>query len=224
MDYKYPHSELSAIPTNLTVTELKKMSVAEEEIYCPFSDYNLARPTQFGFSNKKTGAGMGTLVHYVMEQLDFSTVSSIDDIGCQLKKLVSDGFVSEEDCQQIEIKKIYNFFCSDIGKRMISCNHSLRKEFSFKYMINAKDVYNTGANDKLVVQGTIDAMFEDADGKIVIVDYKTDKIIDGDTKSIVDRYHSQLDYYADAVKTILGKEVLRRQFNIIKLQNCMCNP
>ena len=39
------------------------------------------------------------------------------------------------------------------------------------------------------------------------LDYKTDKIIDGDTKSIVDRYHSQLDYYADAVKTILGKEV-----------------
>ena len=46
------------------------------------------------------------------------------------------------------------------------------------------------------MQGIIDAYFVE-DGRIVIVDYKTDRA--KDAKELIDRYQVQLDFYEKAV-------------------------
>jgi ATP-dependent helicase/nuclease subunit A len=67
-------------------------------------------------------------------------------------------------------------------------------------------------NERVLVQGIIDCLFETADGKTVLLDYKTDYIpkemseLDAE-KMLIDRHVTQLSYYAAACKTIIGKEV-----------------
>ena len=56
----------------------------------------------------------------------------------------------------------------------------------------------------ILVQGIIDAYFEEADG-LVVLDYKTDQIYT--PEGLIERYHSQLDYYAKALEQLTQKKV-----------------
>ena len=56
----------------------------------------------------------------------------------------------------------------------------------------------------VLVQGIIDAYFEESDG-LVVLDYKTDQIYT--PEGLIERYHSQLDYYAKALEQLTQKKV-----------------
>jgi ATP-dependent helicase/nuclease subunit A len=56
----------------------------------------------------------------------------------------------------------------------------------------------------LLIQGIIDAYFIEND-KIVIVDYKTDRV--DKPEELADRYHVQLEYYARALSAMTDREV-----------------
>ena len=69
------------------------------------------------------------------------------------------------------------------------------------------DIFEIKTEEKIIVQGTIDLFFEDADGELVILDYKTDKVSPHGKEAIADRYRIQLECYANALGKILGKKV-----------------
>ncbi|MBO7374944.1 MAG: PD-(D/E)XK nuclease family protein, partial [Lachnospiraceae bacterium] len=54
------------------------------------------------------------------------------------------------------------------------------------------------------VQGVIDVYFEE-NGKLVLMDYKTDKVDSAD--ELIIRYKTQLDYYSEALSRLEKKEV-----------------
>ena len=56
-------------------------------------------------------------------------------------------------------------------------------------------------DETVVMQGVIDAFFLE-DGKVVVVDYKTDRV--DDSRILIDRYQAQLDYYERALRQILN--------------------
>ena len=59
----------------------------------------------------------------------------------------------------------------------------------------------------MLIQGIIDAFFEE-DGRLVVVDYKTDLVAKG--QELIKRYQVQLDYYKEALNRITGKEVSQK--------------
>lgn len=61
----------------------------------------------------------------------------------------------------------------------------------------------------ILVQGIIDAYFEEPDG-LVVLDYKTDKI--RRKEELVERYQEQLRYYAKSVGTNDRKESKRKDY------------
>ncbi|MFA6847643.1 MAG: PD-(D/E)XK nuclease family protein, partial [Lachnospiraceae bacterium] len=60
------------------------------------------------------------------------------------------------------------------------------------------------ADETVLIQGIIDAFFIE-DGKIVIVDYKTDHV--KTPEELTKRYRIQLDYYGEALGNMLKMEV-----------------
>ena len=80
------------------------------------------------------------------------------------------------------------------------------REQSFSLLIPASEMEQRASDqDEIFVQGTIDVFFEDADGRLVLLDYKTDR---GTTPELIKkRYQTQLDLYARAIRTITGMEV-----------------
>ena len=61
--------------------------------------------------------------------------------------------------------------------------------------------------EKVILQGIIDAFIMEEDG-IILVDYKTDRVKDGE--ELRNRYQKQIDLYSEALEQILGKKVKRR--------------
>ena len=56
----------------------------------------------------------------------------------------------------------------------------------------------------VLVQGIVDVYFEE-DGQLVVLDYKTDRV--REASELVERYHTQLDYYAESLHKLTGKPV-----------------
>jgi hypothetical protein len=63
--------------------------------------------------------------------------------------------------------------------------------------------------DGVLIDGTIDLLYEASDGALVVVDYKTDRV---SGKALADRaasYHRQGQMYADAIARATGRVVSR---------------
>ncbi|MBR5910261.1 MAG: PD-(D/E)XK nuclease family protein, partial [Schwartzia sp.] len=79
-------------------------------------------------------------------------------------------------------------------------------EQSFSLLIPAAEMERRADNqDEIFLQGAIDAFFEDADGRLVLLDYKTDR--NTTPEQIKKRYRTQLELYARAIRAITGMEV-----------------
>lgn len=75
---------------------------------------------------------------------------------------------------------------------------------------NRESVVESNADshvEKVILQGIIDAFIMEEEG-IILVDYKTDRVKDGE--ELRNRYQMQIDLYSEALEQILGKKVRRR--------------
>ena len=206
LQYVYPYSHLKEVPANMSVTELKRLENEREDIYTFFNQHKLKTPSFMTDTNIPSGADIGTYTHLVMEKLDFNKTSTVDDIKLQLEEIVRKGFLNENQAEYVKCENIYNLFSSPLGKRMKNAL-VLKREFSFKYLMNVSEINNELNDDeKIVVQGMIDVYFEDENGGIVIVDYKTDKV-KNNINDLVSRYAPQLKFYEKALQKSLGKNV-----------------
>ncbi|MEG1311219.1 MAG: helicase-exonuclease AddAB subunit AddA [Romboutsia sp.] len=222
LDYKYPYKACVTKPASISVTEIKKIQNNHEEEYSKdifASQINLKKPLFMQESQSKdkiTGAEKGTIVHLVMEILDFNKVSSIGEIEEQIKAFVSKGIITTKQSSIINSYKIYKFFKSEIGKRMLKSKF-VKKEQAIYAQIKMKDVYRYEEfikedefekydEESLMIRGIIDAYFEE-DEKIIIVDYKTDFVNEENKNGVVNRYKKQLSLYAEVIKELTGKEV-----------------
>ncbi|MGN0368508.1 MAG: hypothetical protein ACI4EK_06985, partial [Wujia sp.] len=70
--------------------------------------------------------------------------------------------------------------------------------------VDVRSVYEDVDEDEiLIVQGIIDAFFLEGD-EVVLMDYKTDV---ASLQTLVDRYHGQLENYAQVIEQLTGKKV-----------------
>lgn len=207
LDYSYPHINSSSVSGNISVSEIKKIKMENEISDMLYSDTTLKKPSNFAGSGKIYGSALGTLVHLCMEKLDFLRMENEAEIKEQLESFLSAGIIDDEELKILHTHKFLSFANSPLGRRMKENISTLRKEVSFKILSAISEIHGIDSDDSLIVQGTIDAFFEDSDGRVVLVDYKTDKIPKEGTDIIAERYRIQLDTYARALEKMLGKEV-----------------
>ena len=68
-----------------------------------------------------------------------------------------------------------------------------------------------------MVQGIIDAFFYE-DGRIILVDYKTDRVRHRNGSDLVEKYRVQLDYYTEALERMTGRKVSERYIYSVDMQ------
>ena len=64
-------------------------------------------------------------------------------------------------------------------------------------------------DENILVQGIIDLYYIDKDGKLVLVDYKTDYVEAGKENELVEKYKEQLYLYRGALEKALNRKVDR---------------
>ena len=152
-----------------------------------------------GKEEKLAANERGSAYHRVMECLDYSVSVNLEGVKADIESMLETGKMNQLQVKSVNPWDINTFVQSDTGRRVanaVNCG-SVRREQPFVF-----------ENEGQLIQGIIDLCFEE-DGELVIVDYKTDKVMKGKAgeKELVKRYAIQLDYYAKALEQLTGKAV-----------------
>ena len=195
--FVYPGEELKSVPAKVAASELAGRE--NEKEYAAMS-----RPA-FLSGQTMTPAERGTALHLYMQFADYHLAK--EDPEKQLQFLLEKGFLTQEQANAVNLKKIKRFFHSGLYRRMEQ-SENVQREIRFTVELEAKEVNPdlTGANGRepVVLQGAVDCVFEE-NGGLVLVDYKTDYV--KEEAELSARYRRQLALYALALKQTTGLEV-----------------
>ena len=128
----------------------------------------------------------------------------------QIALMVEKELLQKPWSEAVSVKKLVIFFQSSLAQRMAEAQHlqKLKKEQPFVLGIAADRVKPQFPHEEQVlIQGIIDAFFEEGDD-LILMDYKTDAVKTGE--ELVKRYHTQMEYYTEALERIVGKKVKER--------------
>ncbi|MFL0267149.1 helicase-exonuclease AddAB subunit AddA [Candidatus Clostridium radicumherbarum] len=217
LSWKYLQKEASKIPAKLTVTELKRSQnqlFSDENTANIFTTRLLKKPMFLEETKGLSGAEKGTIMHFVMQHLDFKRVNSYEDVKEQLLEMVQKELLTKEHAMSVSVKKITSFFSSEIGKRMLALKNmekNIKRETPFLMKLKASEVMENipqevYEDEVIILQGVIDVYFLEEDG-IVLLDYKTDFATEENMMDIKNRYESQLHYYTEALERMTGLPV-----------------
>ena len=197
LDYSDPRSVLSSVPAKRAASDGSERGINREY-------FASSRPA-FMSSGGLTPAQRGTATHKFMQFSDYAAARA--DIESELARLVDGGFLSEDEGKAVNIGAAKRFFMSSLAERIFASDNVMREK-KFAALFPAKFFYpelmGEAAEEKIVVQGIADCVFVE-DGKLVIVDYKTDTGVDAET--LLDRYSAQLGIYREALSQALGMPV-----------------
>ncbi|MBQ3546704.1 MAG: helicase-exonuclease AddAB subunit AddA [Lachnospiraceae bacterium] len=209
--------------------EQKELSFDFMEFYektLEMSNTSMENVNQDENSVKITGAMRGTIYHLIFELFDYRMEANEENIIAFLDDLQSKGKISETERSCIDVNDFVCFAKTELYTRMKNAydRGELFREAQFvvgfadseieeykrvakligeeNTVIRPNDVEKTG--DTVLIQGIIDAYFIE-DEKVVILDYKTDRI--KEEQELVKHYVLQLEMYKKAVEQILRKEV-----------------
>ena len=215
-EYIYPFNEAVGLKSKMTVSELKRLHLEEEEGgETPFegeikTDFEAYIPEFMREENEKVeGAARGSLYHSILSRLDFGRPYDEASFKDYLESFVIDKKITEEEMESIVIKHFMNFFKSNLYERMSKAflKDKLYRESPFVMGMDAGD---GEVKEMVLVQGIIDAWFMEGDD-VILMDYKTDRVYgDKGPDELIKRYKVQLDNYALALKRITGKEPKER--------------
>ena len=124
-----------------------------------------------------------------------------------LEELITGGQFTAQEASYIRAEDFLPFFRTELARRMADAalRGRLRREQPFVMGIAANRIQPAfPADETMLIQGIIDAYFEE-NGKLIVVDFKTDRVHGG--WELVQRYRVQLNYYAEALGRMYGMPV-----------------
>ena len=258
--YIYPYSGQSDLPSKVSVSELKHAALEDGESFQKYEEapvVPLIPKFMEDREEKLTGAGRGTAYHRFMQLLDYSRIENAfsasgstaannpmqDNFGSSREALihmvkamkeefVQKGYMDKAGAAAVNAADIASFLTSPLGLRMKAASSAgtLKRERPFVLSRPASVIdpnYPSGEN--ILIQGIIDAYFFE-DGKLILVDYKTDYVNLRDFKyepaehpndtelakekdagqELIEKYKVQLESYADALSSLLGVPVAEK--------------
>ena len=206
--FRYPFENLSNLYIKTTVSELKKKGREEESegsrhLY-PQDEIIPYIPGFIEETEHITGTVRGSAYHKVMELYDLLGSRTIKE---EMAELLESQKLSKEYYDAVSDIKIQTFLGTRLAARMKDAekNNKLFREQPFVLGVSANELDSSFPDtETILVQGVIDLYFEEEDG-LVVADYKTDRVTEG--SELINRYQTQLDYYARALEQFTGKKV-----------------
>ena len=203
LSFRYENQKDLLKKSKYSVTELNRMGKEHEERIA------LKRPLFMQESKSFTPAQKGTIMHKVMECIDFKQAAQQVREGAgrayvekQVRAMEEAELLLAEEAQAVECEKIEAFFKSEIGQRAAAASQ-LFKEAEFNLL---KEIDGT----EVMVQGVIDCYFEE-EGKLILIDYKNNYVDEKDRDSNLERlkehYAGQIRIYKEALEVIREKTV-----------------
>jgi len=228
--FEYPHAHLARIPAKLTVSRLTPSILDEEaeeirtELHCdplPAEESERNRAPRFLSGKTEFEASFaGTATHVFMQFCDFARLEK-EGVQSEMLRLRTAGFLSGAMAEAVRIEEIEAFRQSELFRR-IRRAALVKREFRFNAALPAfaftkepelKEKLQRDKTD-VIVQGVVDCLILEEDGRAVLIDYKTDRLTPLERKNpalaaekLCSRHGNQLRYYRLACAEMLGRRV-----------------
>lgn len=212
----YPHELHENIRSKVSVSEIKLKALEEEETAEPVENIfetHSKEPYIPEFMRQQVEEAGGTMrgnaYHKFMELTAHRAITGREELEQVKAELIEQGRISEEWVKLLNNKKLLEFYNSDLAKRMRKAYEQgkLWREQPFLMGRDVSEIYQKegySEPETILVQGIIDAFFEEED-KLVLVDYKTDRV--QNPSELVQRYKAQIVQYANALVSLKNKEI-----------------
>lgn len=209
--FQYKNADLISLPQKVTASEISHPSGGEFE--------RVLRKPRFIADKDNTGVERGTAHHRFLQYCDFKNART--DISGEIERLAFLGVLTENQASLIDREKITRFLKSELFDRVINSPHVMREE-RFAARLKPSQLFDgiSEQSDRadIIVQGAVDLAFEE-DGKLVVVDYKTDRV--NDVSKLVSNYEKQLEIYKLSMEQTTGIPVCECIIYSVHLGECI---
>ena len=202
LDFHYAHTAATCAPSKQTATGRKgrhKDAEAAEDAEEPkFIQRSWRKPSFAG--EKADGKAYGNAIHAALQHIRYENCASVEGVQNEVRRMVTQGFLSDDQGEIVDSFKLADFFATDIGQKLCRGTAHLR-EFKFSILDDGSH-YGEGLEDeKVLLQGVVDCALLEDDG-ITILDFKTDRISESALVERVQVYRPQVEIYAEALSRI----------------------
>ena len=220
LNWKYKYLASSKIPTKTSVTKLKQLKEEKDKNINDMEEgenttQRLTSIPKFMEKEQKiTSAQKGTLIHLCVQKLDETKEYTMQDLENFVKELEQRNIISDIEAKSIDINILYNYTKSELWEELKTARE-IHKEQPFYINIPAREIYEEAEeNEKILVQGIIDLYYINKEGKLILVDYKTDR--QGSIAELEEKYKLQLELYKKAIENATGKKVDKARIMLLR--------
>lgn len=193
LTWKYKYIESTKIEGKTSVSAIAKDSEKNIQI--------VEKPKFMQNIETLNKAEIGTLMHLILQKLDFRENYNEKTLNDLIQKLIYLNIVTEKQSQYIDKKRILEFTKTELFKEIQNAKE-IYKEQPFH-----SSVIDENTKEKILIQGIIDLYYINQNNKIVLVDYKTDYVEKNNEQELIEKYKTQLAIYKKAIEEALNKNV-----------------
>ncbi|MBQ7347977.1 MAG: UvrD-helicase domain-containing protein [Clostridia bacterium] len=225
--FSYPLDALRGLPTKVAASKLRPDLLDslngeeddEDTLEAQIALMQAATPsfeTLLDDHEKPSATDIGTATHAFLEFCDFQKLYE-NGIKEEAARLVSLGFISEATANMIHCEQLEDFRKSNLMQWILQAD-KVRREQKFSMFLPLasltadSDFAKRLGEQPIFVQGSIDLLLTMSDGRLLLFDYKTDRVFKEEyektslfTARMKEAHGNQLAVYSDAVQMLFGK-------------------
>ena len=225
---EYPYAFLQGLPTKAAASKLSSNLLDtlrdeenDEEALAAQIEFLQSATQPFDSllqaEQQPSATEIGSAVHTFLQFCDYERLLATSPKK-EAERLVTDGFMSRRTADILHFEQLGAFCKSDLIK-LIQSATKVERELKFgiltpmRNLTQNEELAKQLGDESLFVQGSIDLLLTMPDGKVILVDYKTDRISNAEradltllTKRLKEHHGHQLLCYAEAVRDLIGRK------------------
>jgi ATP-dependent helicase/nuclease subunit A len=217
--HPYPFEEIAKIAAAQSVTSLAKHGSELSPIFPSPSeeaelDRTLPKPAFLLANAPPDAAERGTATHAVLEHLDFHNTTGESAIREQIEKMVATRRITAEQAACVDVATISWLMNQSVGQILREPGITLHRELPVYFALPSKNPL-----DQIMVRGRLDVLVE-KENRLIIVDYKTDRVTGESLNQRAAFYQPQLQLYREAIERITSKKVVSAILVFLYARQC----
>ena len=187
---------LASAPEAVSATGLARSAAEADDPGLDKAEPDLELPP---WKKGRYGTAVGRAVHAVLQTVDLATGEGLDELA--RAQAAAEGVASRQ---------------SDVA-RLARAGLATATARAAAAAPHWRELWVAAPVGGRLVEGYIDLLYRDQAGRLVVVDWKTDRIEgDDDAAALLDRYRLQGAGYAAAVEAVTGEPVARMVFGFLR--------
>ncbi len=224
---KYPFAFLQGLPTKAAASKLHAdlldtLDNTADEKSALLAQIELMKSSTPPFDSllqaqkRPSATDIGSATHAFLQFCDYDRLMATSP-ETEAERMVEMGFMSRRAADILHFGQLKAFCKSDL-MQLIRSSVKVERELKFGVLTPLRTLTKNAAlaeqlgEESLFVQGSIDLLLTMPDGRLILVDYKTDRISDEERANtellaarMKERHGHQLAVYAEAVRDLLGR-------------------